>query len=94
MCGDWAERAAAHAGKAGRLSQMIDQSLAHDLADCALLLDLTCARATQTMNCTLLVPALPEELLHLALVARAKDQFSAHQLRAVLREPLWPATQR
>jgi hypothetical protein len=80
--------------QAHRFQRMIDQCMARDLADLARQLGLTRARVTQIVNYTLLAPDIQEEILHLPPVERANDRLSEHQVRAVLREPLWPEQRR
>ena len=80
--------------QAHRFQRMIDQGMARDLADLARQLGLTRARVTQIVNYTLLAPDIQEEILHLPPIERAKDRLSEHQLRTVLREPLWSEQRR
>jgi hypothetical protein len=46
------------------------------------------------VNYTLLAPDIQEEILHLPPVERSNDRLSEHQVRAVLREPLWSEQRR
>lgn len=80
--------------QAHRFQRMIDQGLARDLADLARQIGLTRARVTQIVNYTLLAPDIQEEILFFPPVERAKDRLSEHQLRVILREPLWSEQRR
>lgn len=70
--------------------RMLESGQATDLADLARRFKLTRARVTQIANYTLLAPDLQAEILALPPVAPGHEPVREPEMRAVLREVLWP----
>ncbi len=81
-------RAARMLALAHRLQAMIDAGEVEDRASLARHLGFTRARITQLLDLLLLAPDIQEALLDMQ-VPPGRDPFTEHDLRQVVRAPLW-----
>ncbi len=81
-------RAARMLALAHRLQAMIDAGEVEDRASLARNLGFTRARITQLLDLLLLAPDIQEALLDMQ-VPPGRDPFTEHDLRQVVRAPLW-----
>jgi hypothetical protein len=70
--------------------RMLETGQATDLADLARRFKLTRARVTQIANYTLLAPDIQAEILAMPSIEPGREPIREPEMRAVLREVLWP----